>query len=375
MVKSYYAKTAMLWLCEQTPKDDWTVVSQSVIKLLDFLEEAIDTGNLPCYFWSQLNLLRFTSQGDRELMKKALLDIRQNLSILLARELCVYQPGLQKMLTQTTTQLTERQVRVCLARWNILFGVIGNLEFYLAMDTSPEGERLLSVLVHSKQFTASTVSRLLRTFSHQYILHKYLFKAMTVAPEDVTLQIHFTPFGHGFAWDAAPLIELLNGCDMRCLLGDPDAVRAWLRRQQQLPEAERPAGLPADLRSLGDLCDLLFNIPLLSQALRGSVLDKWSGHAVNSERAMEWLTHYQFKTFEDIMKTCLNEASCWKDKAIDFQTKVGMDYQTALRTACRFGVEVRRFCDDPETAREDERRRRRLPDPWGLLLFWLGRPL
>ncbi|KAF0300156.1 hypothetical protein FJT64_027282 [Amphibalanus amphitrite] len=109
MVKSYYAKTALLWLCEQTPKDDWTTVSQSVIKLLDFLDDAVDTGKLPCYFWSEVNLLRFTSQGDREVMKKALHDIRQNLNSHLAREFCVYKPGLQEMLTQTTTKLTERQ--------------------------------------------------------------------------------------------------------------------------------------------------------------------------------------------------------------------------------------------------------------------------
>ncbi|KAF0300157.1 hypothetical protein FJT64_027283 [Amphibalanus amphitrite] len=86
MVKSYYAKTALLWLCEETPKDDWTTVSKSVIKLLDFLEQAVDTGNLPCYFWSEVNLLRLTSQGDREVMKKALHDIRQNLNTLLAQK-------------------------------------------------------------------------------------------------------------------------------------------------------------------------------------------------------------------------------------------------------------------------------------------------
>ncbi|XP_043207220.1 uncharacterized protein LOC122373327 [Amphibalanus amphitrite] len=179
--------------------------------------------------------------------------------------------------------------------------------------------------------------------------------------------------GHGFVWDAAPLLGLLTEDDLRELLGDPDAVRAWLWCQHQLPETERPAGLPADLRSPRDLCDLLLNIPLLSRALRKSVPDKWNTYRKISEWSTRSLRDPYVEECEFYMKESLDTASRWKDLALLFQTRLGMDDQTALRTACRAGVELRRLCDDPETPREHERCRRRMPDPWGVLPFLLRR--
>ncbi|KAF0313854.1 hypothetical protein FJT64_015665 [Amphibalanus amphitrite] len=376
MVKSYYAKTALLWLCEQTPNDDWTTVSQSVIKLLDFLDDAVDTGKLPCYFWSEVNLLRFTSQGDREVMKKALHDIRQNLNSHLAREFCVYKPGLQEMLTQTTTKLTERQVRVCLARWSILVGIANGLPGYLAMTTLPEVGCALAVMVRSQQLTSFDVDRLSEKYTYRRNLQFGMFKTLTVAPADVTLQADMQrSIGPDFVWDAAPLLDLLIEDDLRFLLGDPNAVRAWLRRQHQLPETERPAGLPADLRSPRGLCDLLLNIPLLSRALRESVPDKWHEYRQDSESATRTFREERVEECEVYMKNALDYASMYEDLAFDFHIRLGMDRRAALRTACRYGVELRRLCDDPETVREFERRRRRFPDPWGVLPFLLRRPL
>ncbi|KAF0303477.1 hypothetical protein FJT64_024531 [Amphibalanus amphitrite] len=229
-------------------------------------------------------------------MKSALHDMKRNLMTILAREFCVHQPRLQEMLTQTTTQLTERQA-------------------------------------------------------------------------------HLTCMGPGFVWDAAPLLGLLTEDDLRILLGDPDAVRAWLRRQHQLPETERPAGLPADLRSPRDICDLLLNIPLLSWALEESQpAVREHQQRLNMEVMGRYLNH-ELGSYETYHEEGLSSALRWKKMAFHFQTKLGMDRQTALRAACRIGVELRRLLDDPETAREYERRRRRFPDPWGVLPFWLRRPV
>ncbi|KAF0303478.1 hypothetical protein FJT64_024532 [Amphibalanus amphitrite] len=230
-------------------------------------------------------------------------------------------------------------------------------------------------MVYLQQLTSSTVAGLLTPFSHRYWLQTGLYKALTVAPVDVTSQTHLTSMGPGFVWDAAPLLGLLTEDDLQELVGNPDAVRAWLRRQHQLPETERPAGLPADLRSPRDLCDLLLNIPLLSRALRESVPDMWKYHQRFSTNLMGIYSKYELESYKTHHDKFLSLALKWKNLAFNFQIKLGMDRQTALRAACRIGVELRRLLDDPETAREYERRKRRFPDPWGMLPFWLRRPV
>ena len=57
VIKSYFLKTSLFWLCEQTPAEDWKSVTQGVLKLLDYLDHAVSTGHLPCFFWSRINLL------------------------------------------------------------------------------------------------------------------------------------------------------------------------------------------------------------------------------------------------------------------------------------------------------------------------------
>ncbi|KAF0303479.1 hypothetical protein FJT64_024533 [Amphibalanus amphitrite] len=210
---------------------------------------------------------------------------------------------------------------------------------------------------------------------HQYRLQTCLYQALIVAPADVASQAHLTSMGPGFVWDAAPLLGFLTEDDRQELLGDPDAVGAWLRCQHQLPETKQPAGLPADLRSTRDLCDLLLNIPLLSRALRESVPAVWEYHQINMMNLTRSYSTLELESYEEYHGKCLDRALTWKDLAFDFQIKLGMDRQTALRAACRIGVELRRLLDDPETAREYERRRRRFPDPWGVLPFWLRRPV
>ena len=100
VIKSYFIKTALLWLCEQTPREDWTSVTQGVLKLLDYLDHAVSAGYLPCFFWSRINLLQFVTQADREAMKKALKAVRHHYRRLLTYEVCMICPDLQEMLTQ-----------------------------------------------------------------------------------------------------------------------------------------------------------------------------------------------------------------------------------------------------------------------------------
>ena len=369
VIKSYFIKTALFWLCEQTPAEDWKSVTQGLLKLLDYLDHAVSTGDLPCFFWSRINLLRSASRADRKAMKKALKTIRQQHVRLLTHGACMLFPELSEMLTQQARRLSERQLRVCLTRWLIAVGVISSISCHMSLSTTACLNKLLPVLLRS--YTPAEVMSLFFMYRHWYRVQTALYRALTVAPEDVTSQVHFSASGDGFVWDAAPLLELLTEDDLKQLLGDPDAVRSWLRRHHQLPETGRPAGtLPADLRSPRDLCDLLLNIPLLVWVLGKSVPNVWTEYQKSAAMMSVCTTRLAVST-EQARQEGLQRSADWKDFAVLLHTKLGMDRQSALRMACRLDVELRQLCDDPETLEEHNRICDTLPDPWQLKQFKL----
>ena len=369
VIKSYFIKTALFWLCEQTQTEEWKSVTQVVLKLLDYLDEAVRKGNLPCYFWSRINLLRFVSGADRKAMKKALKTIRQYYRRLLAHEVRMLCPVLPEMLTQQTRRLSERQLRVCLTRWRIAMGVFNNIARHIGLSTTTLLDETLPALARS--YTPAEVMRLLRWWNNWYSVQTALYHALTVAPADVTSQVRFSASGDGFVWDAAPLLQLLTEDDLKELLGEPDAVRSWLRRHHQLPETERPAGtLPADLRSPQDLCDLLLNIPLLTWVLGESVPDEWAGYKRTGVEISAFMK-YRVASAEQTTQKHLQTGADWRGSADVFQTKLGMDNQTARRLACRVGVELQKLRNDPETLVEYNRIRDTIPDQWQLKKFML----
>ena len=219
---------------------------------------------------------------------------------------------------------------------------------------------LLPVLARSH--TPDEVMRLFRYRSHWYHVQTALHQALTVAPEDVTSQVHFSASGDGFVWDAAPLLGLITEDDLKRILGDPYAVWSWLTRHHQLPETERPAGLPADLRSPRDLCDLLLNIPLLIWVFRENVPD-WRVYEQTGD-AKPLATNLHVVSPEQARQENLQHAKNWGVMAVRLCAWLGEDPQAALRMAHRVGVELRQLCDDPETLAEH--RRSFFSDPWQL---------
>ena len=367
VIKSYFGKTALLWLCEQTPTEDWTSVTQGVLKLLDYLEPAVSKGNLPCFFWSRINLLRFASRADRKAMKKTLGKIRHQHMRLLAQTVCNLRPHLQKIVMKQTRRLPERQLRVCLTRWLVALAVGNGITYHMVLSTEVCLDKLLPVLVPT--YTPEEVMSLFRMTSHWYSVQAHLYWALNVAPEDVTSQVRFSASGDGFVWDAAPLLGLLTEDDLKDMLCDPDAVRSWLRRHHQLPEPERPAGtLPADLRSPRDLCDLLLNVPLLTWVLKRSAPDTWNTYQARASKR-SGVYKPQVSSVEQYIQGTLHNAKHWRELAVRFQNELGMDHQTALRIACRVGVELRQLCDDPETLAKLKTICATLPDPWQLKQF------
>ncbi|KAF0314164.1 Protein mab-21-like 3 [Amphibalanus amphitrite] len=57
-VSSYYLKTCVFWLCQRRPEADWQEPLAAIRAVLAMLEEAIDEGFLPCFFWSEMNVIR-----------------------------------------------------------------------------------------------------------------------------------------------------------------------------------------------------------------------------------------------------------------------------------------------------------------------------
>ena len=373
VVKPYFVMTALFWLCEQTPAEHWTSVTQGVLKLVDFLEHAVSTGNLPCFFWSRINLLRFASRADRKAMTKMLGTIRQYYRALLAYEVCAHFPELQKMLTHEVKRLSERQLRVRLTRWLVVMGVFNSIRAYMQLHTTHSVDELLPVLVRT--YTPDEAMRLFRLCSLFYRLQTLLFRALTVAPEDVASHVQFSASDDGFVWDAAPLLELLTEDDLEVVLVDPDAVRSWLRRHHQLPEAERPAcTLPADLRTPREqqVCDLLLNTPLLMWTIKESVPAKWEALSTLAVGSPLELVKPRGISVEKAREGTRLLSPRWREVTNLLHTRLGMDQQTAQETACRVGLQQLGLCEDPETRAEHMRICGTLPDAWQLKHFIYG---
>ena len=169
-------------------------------------------------------------------------------------------------LRNETKVLSERRLRICLGRHLIITGVKASCVSYVLGCTTDHWRSLLPFLLRCS--TATEVNRMLYEVRPWWGVQTYLLRALTVVPRNIARRVSFSPVeGGGYIWDAAPLIALLTDDDLEQLLGDLHVIRLWLRRQHQLPEARRPAGLPAKLSSPRDFCDLLLNVPLVTRAI------------------------------------------------------------------------------------------------------------
>ena len=82
-LKSYLAKTALFWLCQETPMEDWTGVVKGILMLIRRLERAVLERSLPCFFDANTNLLALYTDHEIEAVSKTLTAISRDLSQLL----------------------------------------------------------------------------------------------------------------------------------------------------------------------------------------------------------------------------------------------------------------------------------------------------
>ena len=78
-LKSYYLKTALMWLAESRAANQWTLetMHDSLLLILRYLELCLDRGYLPCYFWPEMSLLASRSSAERAELATAVAELRR----------------------------------------------------------------------------------------------------------------------------------------------------------------------------------------------------------------------------------------------------------------------------------------------------------
>ena len=220
-LKSYYVKTAVLWLVQDQPCDSWTGVTQGVHMVLDWLEHHLTTGSLPCFFWPAIDLLSNVSVDKLKDMISTVRRMRRQATRLLMAWCEREFYDLQIVLEDGWRPLSERQLRVCLARLLVRRAVLGGILFRPSL---PNWHSWSVCFVPPLAIMSEHQLLQWRHHCHTgaYQQRCHLLKAMLVAPADLVADMRLSSLGNDmFAWDVTPLIALLTESDMQYLLGDP----------------------------------------------------------------------------------------------------------------------------------------------------------
>ncbi|KAF0286838.1 Protein mab-21-like 3 [Amphibalanus amphitrite] len=359
VLKSYHLKTAVFWLCQaEAGHPRWSSVSQGILQVLDYLEKAYQTKKLKCFYWKDINIMELMNRAERKASLKTVKHIRNHMKTLLIQSnwhLSVF------LLQQPQPRLQKQEARIVLIRHMITYGVYMSATSCFCFAKAGRLDAKIKFAIVSSH--PAEVCRMFREYTSGWYMKSFLLHALMIAPEEVVEQVRLTESESGiFEWDAAPLLALLTEDDLKRLLRDPAAVRAWLKNQ---PETERPAGLPADLRTPRDLSDLLLNTPLLVSVLKASVPNYRQDMDVFEEMA---ISHSEIcQSFEDAKKKHQQDAlDSFFNTSDRFHTKLGVDSELAQRRHQRFMHLFSEFCEDPAVRTEHNRLRNVMPDSWRL---------
>ena len=266
-LKSYYVKTAVLWLAQDQPSERWMGITDGVNMVLDWLEHHLSAGHLPCFFWPAINLVGGRDTAEVEDIIITVQLMRRQEDILLMACCGSKWPGLDTMLEGGSEPLSEPQLRLRLTRRLVRQAVLEGIAY---RSTAPCWEHWFRHYIPA--LPRLSQHRLLqwryRRQSGTYGQQCYLLQALAVAPADLVPDMHLTSLGGDrFAWPVTPLTDLLTQYDMEYLLCEPAAVAAWCRQQLCRPPAERPAGLTAELNTPRGRAELLLQPELYIRAV------------------------------------------------------------------------------------------------------------
>ena len=293
-LKSYYVKTAVLWLAQDQPSERWTGVTAGVTMVLDWLEHRLSADNIPCFFWPSVNLLAGIETAKLEDITKTVQLMRSQMNRLLMACCDRRLFSLDTMLEGGSEPLSEPQLRLRLARRLVLVAMSQVIRY---RSTAPCWEHWFGVYIPA--LLRLSQHRLLQRLYHKnsgtYRQQCFLLLALSVAPADLTARMQLTSLGGDiFAWPVTPLLELLTESDMNKLLGDPAAVAAWCHQQLRRPPAERPAGLTAELNTARGRAELLLQPELFLRALNEAVPTGKAGWQRVDQRTMQqWTANFR----------------------------------------------------------------------------------
>ena len=295
-LKSYYIKTTVLWLVQDQPSDRWTGVTDCVHMVLDWLEQHLKAGNLPCFFCPAINLLAVLETAKLEDIISTVRQMRSQAIRLMMdcsdRTRC----GLDMMLEGGSEPLSERELRVRLSQELVRQAIWEGLIY---RSTAPCWEhwfrREIPELCRLSQH--QLLQRSYHSDSGAYQQQCFLLQALAVAPADMVPDMRLKSLGDGmYAWSATPLTNILTERDMERFLSDhSDAVADWCHQQLCRPLVERPAGLTAELNTPRGRAELLLQPELYLQAFSEAVPEECNFlvqilDPVTEER---WRCHYQ----------------------------------------------------------------------------------
>ncbi|KAF0289540.1 hypothetical protein FJT64_012239 [Amphibalanus amphitrite] len=287
-LKSYFIKTAALWLAQETHGGPRTGVTDGVRRLLDWLEQRLDEEWLPCFFYPAINVAAELTADQRQAIIGSLRLVREHLTPLLMA-CCEKQWSLNTLLEGRPTEpLSERQLRLRLGRTLLQQAVFEGIRF---RPTAPCWESWWSAAI---PLLARAAPRLLQWWHHMksgtHHQQCYLLMAWSVVdPADLADGEPMTsPVGDvTVTLDVTPLTRLLTDSDLDDLLGEPAAMTAWCRR-------ERPAGLTAEPDTPRGRAELLLRPELLLRVLGEAVpreMDVW--REVDREEKEAWEGNYR----------------------------------------------------------------------------------
>ena len=336
-LKSYYIKTAVLWLVQDQPSDRWTSVTNAVNMVLDWLEIHLSAGEIPCFFWPAINLVGGRSPAELEDIITTVQLMKRQATILLMA--CCDKMGyyLDDMLLDGSdgSPLSEWQIRLRLARQLVKIAVI---EGTLWRPTAPYWKNwfryYIPTLTHLSEHRL--LQCLYRRHSGTYRRQCALLQALVVAPTELVAGMRLTSVGGMFTWQAAPLMALLTEADMRFLLGNPAAVADWCHQQLCRPLAERPAGLTAELDTPQGRAELLLQPELLLWAFSKAVpvMRNVLWQREDQKRLEMWRANFvSHDTYQDLQEWLERKLSndlkyCLRDKLPE------LDRSTVAATAC-----------------------------------------
>ncbi|XP_043211737.1 uncharacterized protein LOC122376107 [Amphibalanus amphitrite] len=376
-LKSYYIKTAVLWLA-QDGTCPWTSITEGVCYVLDWIEQHLNAREMPCFFYKEINVVAELISDQNKLQKviDSISLMRNNATHLLV-EHCMRESSqtmlLRVLLVGGAEPLSERHLRHRLGRFLIRSAVHQGITFRQEAPcwnawwkyVIPRLVRGAPHLLPSWHYMKSA------TYRQQC----HLFMAWSVIdPEDLAREVGETSQNVDlFTLDVTTLTRLLIPTDIHNLVIAPTPVAEWCGWQLQLPPAERPAGLTAELDTPRGRAELLLRPELLLRAIREAIpgaMIMWK--VIDDMMEKNWTQNYLPQpSYQWLRETLAQHLSCDLQYNLRVKVQPEMDGPTVVATAGLWRRRLQQLLSGDRLRKAYDAAVSRWPDRWQLVPRYL----